>query len=56
MVGVKKLMTSEESSSGPGSGGGKGRGREGREGQEGAGLVEETRCSLDPKRLGGFCT
>lgn len=32
------------------------KGREGREGQEGAGLVEETCCSLDPKRLGGFCT
>lgn len=57
-------MNSEESSSGPEEGEGEeGEGREGeekgreeREGQEGAGLREEACCSLDPKRLGGFCT
>lgn len=36
---------------------GEGKGREkGREGQESAGQMEETHCSLDPKKFGGFCT
>ena len=35
--------------------GGKGR-EKGREGQESAGQMEETHCSLDPKKFGGFCT